>query len=228
MIYFFHHYELPAILQQIRIQEMLLQNQQVATQTTLQDNLNNNTPVAPAAPPQLDGGPAREGTNGPTSPAATVAAAASLTGDLSWVAETAAVITEASFLSDLNSSLMDPSITQAAVASSGLQEAAVAVAASSSLMTRILVSGDHVVAPGGSLTIEVTSTAMVTPVGVPSAPEEGSAAPHPPSALEDISGGDPADRVRPPGKDCAGPRPPEEGDSCADSIPSNPDSSSLS
>ncbi|KAG5276488.1 hypothetical protein AALO_G00132620 [Alosa alosa] len=28
MIYFFHHYELPAILQQIRIQEMLLQNQQ--------------------------------------------------------------------------------------------------------------------------------------------------------------------------------------------------------
>ncbi|PKU34257.1 hypothetical protein llap_15438 [Limosa lapponica baueri] len=29
MIYFFHHYELPAILQQIRIQEMLLQNQQL-------------------------------------------------------------------------------------------------------------------------------------------------------------------------------------------------------
>ncbi|XP_042198655.1 membralin isoform X1 [Callorhinchus milii] len=45
MIYFFHHYELPAILQQIRIQEMLLQNQQAgqANQTTLQDNLNNNT-----------------------------------------------------------------------------------------------------------------------------------------------------------------------------------------
>ncbi|NWV15726.1 MBRL protein, partial [Ptilonorhynchus violaceus] len=48
MIYFFHHYELPAILQQIRIQEMLLQNQQVGqgTQTTLQDNLNNNTTAA--------------------------------------------------------------------------------------------------------------------------------------------------------------------------------------
>ncbi|KAK7119676.1 hypothetical protein R3I94_021489 [Phoxinus phoxinus] len=45
MIYFFHHYELPAILQQIRIQEMLLQNQQVGqgNQTALQDNLNNNT-----------------------------------------------------------------------------------------------------------------------------------------------------------------------------------------
>uniref|UniRef100_A0AAV2KZA5 Membralin n=1 Tax=Knipowitschia caucasica TaxID=637954 RepID=A0AAV2KZA5_KNICA len=36
MIYFFHHYELPAILQQIRIQEMLLQNQQGAQ--------NNPTP----------------------------------------------------------------------------------------------------------------------------------------------------------------------------------------
>uniref|UniRef100_A0A672RBM3 Transmembrane protein 259 n=1 Tax=Sinocyclocheilus grahami TaxID=75366 RepID=A0A672RBM3_SINGR len=51
MIYFFHHYELPAILQQIRIQEMLLQNQQVGqgNQTALQDNLNNNTSsTAPA------------------------------------------------------------------------------------------------------------------------------------------------------------------------------------
>ncbi|XP_059385175.1 membralin-like isoform X2 [Carassius carassius] len=48
MIYFFHHYELPAILQQIRIQEMLLQNQQVdqGNQTALQDNLNNNTSSA--------------------------------------------------------------------------------------------------------------------------------------------------------------------------------------
>ncbi|KAJ7993300.1 hypothetical protein DPEC_G00271000 [Dallia pectoralis] len=54
MIYFFHHYELPAILQQIRIQEMLLQNQQTGqggNQTALQDNLNNNTtPGAPAPP----------------------------------------------------------------------------------------------------------------------------------------------------------------------------------
>uniref|UniRef100_A0A671P6H9 Membralin-like n=1 Tax=Sinocyclocheilus anshuiensis TaxID=1608454 RepID=A0A671P6H9_9TELE len=51
VIYFFHHYELPAILQQIRIQEMLLQNQQVGqgNQTALQDNLNNNTSsTAPA------------------------------------------------------------------------------------------------------------------------------------------------------------------------------------
>ncbi|XP_016138210.1 membralin-like isoform X2 [Sinocyclocheilus grahami] len=51
MIYFFHHYELPAILQQIRIQEMLLQNQQVGqgNQTALQDNLNNNTSSAAPA-----------------------------------------------------------------------------------------------------------------------------------------------------------------------------------
>ncbi|XP_053558791.1 membralin [Bombina bombina] len=49
MIYFFHHYELPAILQQIRIQEMLLQNQQAGqNQTSLQDNLNNNTTPEPS------------------------------------------------------------------------------------------------------------------------------------------------------------------------------------
>ncbi|XP_023699724.1 membralin isoform X2 [Paramormyrops kingsleyae] len=90
MIYFFHHYELPAILQQIRIQEMLLQNQQAGqgNQTTLQDNLNNNggdqaaTPVNGQlhAPPET---PARPGA--PPAP----------THDLDWVAETAAIITEA-------------------------------------------------------------------------------------------------------------------------------------
>ncbi|KAM9331299.1 membralin [Gastrophryne carolinensis] len=58
MIYFFHHYELPAILQQIRIQEMLLQNQQAGqNQTSLQDNLNNNTAPEPtiATPPSDPG-----------------------------------------------------------------------------------------------------------------------------------------------------------------------------
>ncbi|XP_071967515.1 membralin [Engystomops pustulosus] len=58
MIYFFHHYELPAILQQIRIQEMLLQNQQAGqNQTSLQDNLNNNTTSEPsiATPPPTPG-----------------------------------------------------------------------------------------------------------------------------------------------------------------------------
>lgn len=58
MIYFFHHYELPAILQQIRIQEMLLQNQQAGqNQTSLQDNLNNNTTSEPSivTPPPTPG-----------------------------------------------------------------------------------------------------------------------------------------------------------------------------
>ncbi|XP_063770438.1 membralin [Pseudophryne corroboree] len=58
MIYFFHHYELPAILQQIRIQEMLLQNQQAGqNQTSLQDNLNNNTATEPSivSPPPATG-----------------------------------------------------------------------------------------------------------------------------------------------------------------------------
>ncbi len=64
MIYFFHHYELPAILQQIRIQEMLLQNQQVGqgNQTALQDNLNNNT--SNAAPAGQANAAANADTNG--------------------------------------------------------------------------------------------------------------------------------------------------------------------
>uniref|UniRef100_A0A4W5P364 Transmembrane protein 259 n=1 Tax=Hucho hucho TaxID=62062 RepID=A0A4W5P364_9TELE len=79
MIYFFHHYELPAILQQIRIQEMLLQNQQAGqggNQTALQDNLNNNTTAAAAAGAAPAGGGAAN-------------------GQLDWMAETAAIITEA-------------------------------------------------------------------------------------------------------------------------------------
>uniref|UniRef100_A0A8D2P6B8 Transmembrane protein 259 n=1 Tax=Zosterops lateralis melanops TaxID=1220523 RepID=A0A8D2P6B8_ZOSLA len=135
MIYFFHHYELPAILQQIRIQEMLLQNQQVGqgTQTTLQDNLNNNTTAAPVeaggrrAP--LAPGPPGEG----SAPAALspgeassviAAAAASVGSDLNWVAETAAIVTEASFLSDLSTTLLEPTVVHEAMANGTPQEAA--------------------------------------------------------------------------------------------------------
>ncbi|KAK1897280.1 Membralin [Dissostichus eleginoides] len=46
MIYFFHHYELPAILQQIRIQEMLLQNQQAGPTADQPE-----TPADPLASP---------------------------------------------------------------------------------------------------------------------------------------------------------------------------------
>lgn len=108
MIYFFHHYELPAILQQIRIQEMLLQNQQAGqNQTALQDNLNNNNSAAAAGP-----GPASAAQPGPTSttqlgpqtdpqPSSSTGAAGAAGGtgevraELNWVAQTAAIITEA-------------------------------------------------------------------------------------------------------------------------------------
>ncbi|XP_038554938.1 uncharacterized PE-PGRS family protein PE_PGRS54-like [Micropterus salmoides] len=107
MIYFFHHYELPAILQQIRIQEMLLQNQQAgqANQTALQDNLNNNHAAAAAGPadatppgpgatqpgPQIDPQPS-------SSPAA--GGGGEVRSELNWVAQTAAIITEALSSSD--------------------------------------------------------------------------------------------------------------------------------
>nr|XP_033811547.1 membralin isoform X1 [Geotrypetes seraphini] len=117
MIYFFHHYELPAILQQIRIQEMLLQNQQAGqgNQSTLQDSLNNNSPtattVAPPANPTTD-------LNSPQEQAPTT----SLATDLNWVAETAAIITESSFLSHLSTSLRGATASGAV----GISEAATA------------------------------------------------------------------------------------------------------
>uniref|UniRef100_A0A672ZVP8 Transmembrane protein 259 n=1 Tax=Sphaeramia orbicularis TaxID=375764 RepID=A0A672ZVP8_9TELE len=92
MIYFFHHYELPAILQQIRIQEMLLQNQQAGQnqQTALQDNLNNNNNSAqpPPAPP-TSAQPA------PETESQTAGAVGEVRSELNWVAQTAAIITEA-------------------------------------------------------------------------------------------------------------------------------------
>ncbi|KAM6167284.1 membralin isoform 2-T2 [Erethizon dorsatum] len=124
MIYFFHHYELPAILQQIRIQEMLLQTPPLGpgTPTVLPDDLNNNsgTPAttSDSAGQPLALGPGSAGAGrvpgpgaGPAAPstlgamAASVAAAAG--GDLGWMAETAAIITDASFLSTLGASLLE-------------------------------------------------------------------------------------------------------------------------
>ncbi|XP_035654922.1 membralin-like isoform X4 [Oncorhynchus keta] len=121
MIYFFHHYELPAILQQIRIQEMLLQNQlagQGGNQTALQDNLNNNNTTTAAAAPAR-GGEANGQVLPPDGPLASSVAQAQgsatlasqsnslagsgtlegavgeLTTELDWMAETTAIITEA-------------------------------------------------------------------------------------------------------------------------------------
>lgn len=118
MIYFFHHYELPAILQQIRIQEMLLQNQlagQGGNQTALQDNLNNNTTAAAGGAAPARGGAANGQVRLPDEPQAaqaqgtatqsnSLASSATLEGareeltmttELDWMAETAAIITEA-------------------------------------------------------------------------------------------------------------------------------------
>ncbi|XP_067086168.1 membralin [Osmerus mordax] len=118
MIYFFHHYELPAILQQIRIQEMLLQNQQAGqgNQTALQDNINNNTTSTsatqgsiPAAIAPAQGGEAIDQNSTPREPQAAtqgqgpmqgsqpsnLAMRGEVTSDLNWMAETAAILTEA-------------------------------------------------------------------------------------------------------------------------------------
>ncbi|KAM6938256.1 membralin isoform 2-T2 [Lycodopsis pacificus] len=114
MIYFFHHYELPAILQQIRIQEMLLQNQQAgqANQTALQDNLNNNNSAAAAGPgPGTGPGPGPNSTQqeAQTNPQTSSSPAApggggEVRSELNWVAQTAAIITEALSSSNQHSS----------------------------------------------------------------------------------------------------------------------------
>uniref|UniRef100_A0A3P9M778 Transmembrane protein 259 n=1 Tax=Oryzias latipes TaxID=8090 RepID=A0A3P9M778_ORYLA len=108
MIYFFHHYELPAIMQQIRIQEMLLQNQQTGqNQTALQDNLNNNNRAAAEGDPgpvdAIQAGAAdtdhpaapRPDPDLPPSTSGTAAASGEVRSELNWVAQTAAIITEA-------------------------------------------------------------------------------------------------------------------------------------
>ncbi|XP_029469283.1 membralin isoform X2 [Rhinatrema bivittatum] len=112
MIYFFHHYELPAILQQIRIQEMLLQNQQAGqgNQTTLQDSLNNNSTVAAAAAPRANPATALDSPQ-----ALDQAPATSLATDLNWAADPAAVLTESSFMSHLSTSLRRAAADGAAV-----------------------------------------------------------------------------------------------------------------
>ncbi|XP_055661891.1 membralin isoform X2 [Falco peregrinus] len=222
MIYFFHHYELPAILQQIRIQEMLLQNQQVGqgTQTTLQDNLNNNTTAAPVdvggRRPHLAAGPSGESSSPaaltPSEASSVIAAAtaASVGSDLNWVAETAAIVTEASFLSDLSTTLLEPNVVHEAVANGNPQDAA----AASSLVARIRVSSDHPETAMGSITIEVTSTSVVAAADVPPAAEvppaaplvplqeEGASVPSPPlpAQTEAVKGSD--SQAKPSGKNC--------------------------
>ncbi|KAM6993408.1 membralin isoform 1-T1 [Passerculus sandwichensis] len=214
MIYFFHHYELPAILQQIRIQEMLLQNQQVGqgTQTTLQDNLNNNTTAAPveAGPRRAPLAPGSLGEGGapaalsPGEASSVIAAAAAVGSDLNWVAETAAIVTEASFLSDLSSSLLEPAVVHEAVANGTPPEAA----AGSGLVARIRVSSERPETAVGSITIEVTSTSVVA--AADASPAAGAAplqegvvsSPSLPKQTEALEGSN--SRAKPSGKNCTG------------------------
>uniref|UniRef100_A0A1A8JB80 Transmembrane protein 259 n=2 Tax=Nothobranchius kuhntae TaxID=321403 RepID=A0A1A8JB80_NOTKU len=102
MIYFFHHYELPAILQQIRIQEMLLQNQQAGqNQTALQDNLNNNSSTATVGPgPATTSQPGSTGTDPLELPAEPLPSsvgegAGEVRAELNWVTQTTTIITDA-------------------------------------------------------------------------------------------------------------------------------------
>ncbi|XP_043841130.1 membralin isoform X2 [Dromiciops gliroides] len=171
MIYFFHHFELPAILQQIRIQEMLLQNQQIGqgTQTALQDNLNNNTAAAAMAPgsprPSLQNGsnsqPAPGEGPGPTP--------ASVGGELNWMAETATIFTDPSFLSDLSASLLEQRAGHGALAN-GSPPSVPAATASPGLVAQIRVS-ESTGATTSSITIEVTSATLVTPQADGTTPE---------------------------------------------------------
>lgn len=185
MIYFFHHYELPAILQQIRIQEMLLQNQQAGqgNQTALQDNLNNNTtssPAAAAAPPgpsparggavnsqvSLTGEPQAQGLTTQTNGlAGSVTGTGDVTSDLDWMAETAAIITEAlsSAAPQLGGSLLE-----SAVASSrgGLVEAGGAGGSEAGLRVvaelRMEGVGGGVGGSGGGESVDDASPSLVT------------------------------------------------------------------
>lgn len=225
MIYFFHHYELPAILQQIRIQEMLLQNQQLGTQTTLQDNLNNNTTVAPTQlggrPPLLPAGPPGEGGSPLTSGEGQAAATAptSLGGNVNWVAETAAVITEATFLSNLSASLLDASTLPSARPSDGSQDLAMAPP---NAAAQSLVGGDPSETPVGSVAMEASPAAAALTVET-SATEQG------PGALPKGS----EDHAEPQETDCTAGHGlassaflrPKEGLGEADSCPAPPDSS---
>lgn len=150
---------------------MLLQNQQVGTQTALQDNLNNNTTVAATNSadqlPHLDASPAGAGDGSPASgedhsPPPASSPGVSLGNDLNWVAETAAVITEASFLSNLGGSFLDSRAAPAFVTNGGSLQDLEPV---SNTVTQSLVSSD--LTEVGSVTLEGTSTVGTSVTNIP-------------------------------------------------------------
>ncbi|XP_064424464.1 membralin isoform X2 [Latimeria chalumnae] len=180
MIYFFHHYELPAILQQIRIQEMLLQNQQVGqgNQTTLQDNLNNNTTAAANTEngqPNLQdvGGQSAESSNSAHAvPNGNSSATNSIGNDLDWVAETAAIITEALSVPDLSTTLLESAGIHEVLNNSNTQDIP---SDSISMVAHIRVNGNQPEGAANSVTVEVTSGVVVSQPVATTASEDTSA-----------------------------------------------------
>lgn len=175
MIYFFHHYELPAILQQIRIQEMLLQNQQAGpgNQSALQDNLNNNTSTAthgsasgPAstAPDQ----PANNQPQRPTLPSQGMGASTDMetvtsgtASDLDWMAETEAIITEVLSSSaplQLGGSLLERSV---GALEGGAELERETGSQEGSMLGGLHMGGAGIEALGGGNTEDISSSSLV-------------------------------------------------------------------
>ncbi|KAA0707879.1 Membralin Transmembrane protein 259 [Triplophysa tibetana] len=178
MIYFFHHYELPAILQQIRIQEMLLQNQQVGqgNQTALQDNLNNNTSnAAPAGQAHMaadangqDRRPAQDQPqvdthNGLLNPGPSVDPSSSVS-DLDWIAEIA-IGSDVLSISQLSGSLLEPGGI--------LEPAASGPAASGQVVTELQTSStarenqEGNISPVGPPAVDMTEKSCAQGLGPP-------------------------------------------------------------
>ncbi|XP_057218370.1 membralin isoform X2 [Triplophysa rosa] len=173
MIYFFHHYELPAILQQIRIQEMLLQNQQVGqgNQTALQDNLNNNTSnAAPAGQAHMaadangqDRRPAQDQPqveihNGLLNPGPSIDPSSSVS-DLDWIAEIA-IGSDVLSVSHLSGSLLEPG---------GIQEPAASGPAVTELQTSSTVRENQEgnISPVGRPAVDMTGKSCAQGLGPP-------------------------------------------------------------
>ncbi|XP_078526805.1 membralin isoform X2 [Lissotriton helveticus] len=169
MMYFFHHYELPAILQQIRIQEMLLQNQQAGQapgqQTMLQDNLNNNTTAAASRPA--------------TSSSSAESSSLPAQGHSPGAAGTASMD---SLGSDLSSTLLQ--LVGDVPVNESPQEASVA-AGPTSFAACISVIGDHLDAALNSVTFEVAPSLTSDPQSTAGGPGEHTAfADRPPMHLD--------------------------------------------
>ncbi|XP_056133083.1 membralin [Lampris incognitus] len=196
MIYFFHHYELPAILQQIRIQEMLLHNQQGA-----HNNLNNNNAApsnssaaqaadpSPAAQPEVGNTQADPQSDPqasiqsqalvPAQPSNLLASSAGeeVRSELDLMAQTAAIITEA-----LSSSAPSPMTERSDGASAGVSAGGESSAIS--VVAEIRVGGPVEGGEGGegtNMSLNLVAEEMKSTGGSNNRSTDDSATPPPPS-----------------------------------------------